>query len=137
MICAVEWKRSFNALNAKIGFMVGNLKYSIFLRNLCGQIVLILLLVGLRSGVWKTASILFSCIPGFFYNPRMLRPRVSSGQVCLEQNNHGAFISYIGATYRSIREICVSDLFSAPVHPVAMFLPANSLIEVSGLFIFI
>ena len=49
---------------------------------------------------------------------RVLRPRVSSGQVCLEQNNHGAFISYISATYRSIREICVSDLFSAPVQPV-------------------
>ena len=49
---------------------------------------------------------------------RMLRPRVSSGQVCLEQFNIGAFITYISATYRSIREICVSDLFSAPVHPV-------------------
>ena len=54
----------------------------------------------------------------YFKEKRVLRPRVSSGQVCLEQNNHGAFISYISATYRSIREICVSDLFSAPVQPV-------------------
>ena len=67
MICAVEWKRLFSALKI---FKIA-LQYSIFLRNLCGKPILIFFSqVGLKSGVWKTASFLSSCIRGFFYSPR-------------------------------------------------------------------
>ena len=68
MICAVEWKRFNSALKIlKIGF-IGVFH---FLRNLCGKPVLIFFSqMGLKSGVWKTASFLSSCIPGFLYSPR-------------------------------------------------------------------
>ena len=68
-----EWKRSFSALKIfKIGLIGrGTLKYSIFLRIMCGKPLLIYFSqVGLKSSVWITVSFLFSCIPGFFYSPR-------------------------------------------------------------------
>ena len=49
----------------------GTLKYSIFLRNLCGQLMLKFICNGgLKSGVWENSVLFTSCIPVFFYSPR-------------------------------------------------------------------
>ena len=72
MIFSIEWKRSFWALKSfKIGYKGLPSNIPFFLRNLCGQPLLILFsLMGRTSHVWKTASFLSSCLPGFFYSPR-------------------------------------------------------------------
>ena len=60
-----------NQSKSALGLYRGTLKCFIFLRNLCGQPVLIFFSqVEVESGVWKTASILSSRIAGFFYSPR-------------------------------------------------------------------
>ena len=49
----------------------GTLKCSIFLRNVCGQPVLLFFSsVQPKACVWKTVSFLSSCIPGFFCSHR-------------------------------------------------------------------
>ena len=62
MIWAVEWKRLFSALKIfKICFI-----------GVCSGLTCVNIFsqVGLKSGVWKTASFLSSCIRGFFYSPQ-------------------------------------------------------------------
>ena len=72
MICAIEWKRLFSALKIlKNRLYRGTLQYSIFPdKSSWLTCVDIFSQVGLKSGVWKSAYLLSSCIHGFFFSPR-------------------------------------------------------------------
>ena len=68
MICCVEWKRLFSALkNLQNRLYRGMFQNPIFLRNLYGETILIFISqVGLKSGVWKTASFYPPVFPDCF-----------------------------------------------------------------------
>ena len=62
------WMEAFNMCSKTLQNLLygGTLKYTIFLKNMWGQPILIFFSqVRLKSGVWKTASFLSSCIPVF------------------------------------------------------------------------
>ena len=66
MIYTVEWKRSFSALKSfKIGFIWLPLNIPFLEKSVWLTYLDIFSHVGLKSGMWKTASLLSSCIPGF------------------------------------------------------------------------
>ena len=71
MICAVERERSFCALKSfKVGF-IGERTNVPFFEEICVvNLSCFYFTSGTKVGVWKTASFLSSCIPGFFYSPR-------------------------------------------------------------------
>ena len=71
MLWAVEWKRLFSALKiSKIDFIGLAPKFHFYERFSLLTYIDIFSQVGLKSGVWKTASFLTLCIRGFFYSPQ-------------------------------------------------------------------
>ena len=75
MICAIEMKQSFCTLKSfKIGYMgVAYVYPQIFHfseKSMLSTYLDIFQQVRPKSGVWKIAYFISSCIPGIFYNPR-------------------------------------------------------------------
>ena len=76
MICAVEGKPSFRAQNhsksALLAFTPTGYAQMFHCseKSVWSSCLIIFSQMGVKSGVWKTASILFSGIPGFLYSPR-------------------------------------------------------------------
>ena len=73
MICAVERKPSFRAQKSlKIVFRPTGYAqmYHCSEKSVWSSCLVIFSQMGVKSGVWKTASILCSGIPGFLYSPR-------------------------------------------------------------------
>ena len=73
IMCAVERKPSFRAQKSfKIGFRPTGYAQMLHCseKSVWTSCLVIFSQMGVKSGVWKTASILSSGIPGFLYSPR-------------------------------------------------------------------